>query len=235
MAVAVSSDPSDCDVQVTARTALSAPSIQGTAMYFRGSRMRLNGFATLKGSPGDSTVGWKVGFIQAQWVETNWCSYRGQSNNDGSIFIQRGRAPARTQRACRDCDDSSPIASVFYSVNPQHGETAVGVAGSHFPLVLRVHHSDEPSDACPLTLQNILTGKTNYLREAQFEFLFCTLLSAQEPSGSFRHLIGVYWNTRWQYTFEQPGYRAKVNARGTSADIGMPFRVATSIPASLRS
>jgi hypothetical protein len=123
MAVTVSADPSDCEVRVTARTLLSAPSIQGTTMYFRGARMRLSGFATLKGSPGDSASGWKVGFIQAQWVETNWCSYRGQTNNDGSIFIQRGRPPARTQRACRDCDDSRPISSVFYSVNPQHGET----------------------------------------------------------------------------------------------------------------
>jgi hypothetical protein len=37
--------------------------------------------------------------------------------------------------------------------------------------------------------------------------------------------MGVYWNTRWQYTFEQPGYRANVNVRGTGAHVGKPFRV----------
>ena len=36
-----------------------------------------------------------------------------------------------------------------------------------------------------------LNGKINFLHEAQFEFLFCTLLGVQDPTGSFSHLAGL--------------------------------------------
>jgi hypothetical protein len=223
MAVTVSSNPSDCELLVAARPASGVPSIEGNGMFLTASPIRLTGFATLLGNPGDSGAGWKVGFIQAQWVETNWCSYRGAVASDGSIFIQRGKAPSRSKQACRDCVDHSPMANVFYNIGPNEGGVALGAAG-RFPMVLRVRHQDQPRDRCPLTLQNTLTGKTNFLHEAQFEFLFCTLLSVQDPAGNFQHLMGVYWNVRWQYTFTQPGYRATVKPLGTGAVVGAPFR-----------
>jgi hypothetical protein len=117
------------------------------------------------------------------------------------------------------------MASVFYSTNPLHREVAQGAAGDRFPLVLRVNHTDQPTDSCPLTIRNTLTGKDNFLQEAQFEFFFCTTLSVQDPAGQFTHLLGVYWNTRWHYSFSQPGNRAQVNPQGTGATIGHPFRV----------
>lgn len=223
MAVTVSPHPSDYQLLVTGHPAPGVPAIEGNGMFFTASPVRLSGFATLLGNAGDSALGWKVGFIQVQWVETNWCAYRGAASNDGSIFIQRGKMPARSQQACRDCVDRTPVASVFYSTDPTDGELVSGNGNSAYPLVLRVKHQDQPRDRCPLTIQNSLTAKPNFLHEAQFEFLFCTLLSVQEPTGGFRHLTGVYWNLRWQYTFAQPGYRATLKPAGTGATISAPF------------
>jgi hypothetical protein len=92
------------------------------------------------------------------------------------------------------------------------------------PQVLRVSHYDLPAEACPLKLQNTLTGKPNFLREVQLEFLFCTLLSVQDPSGTFHHLMGAYWNVRWRYTFDQPGYKPTLKSAGTGAYVSPPFR-----------
>jgi hypothetical protein len=48
---------------------------------------------------------------------------------------------------------------------------------------------------------NSLTNQVNYLREAQLEFLFCTILSAQDPAGNFHHFAHFYWNVLWQAVF----------------------------------
>ena len=93
MAVTVSPHPSDYQLLVTGHPAPGVPAIEGNGMFFTASPVRLSGFATLLGNAGDSALGWKVGFIQVQWVETNWCAYRGAASNDGSIFIQRGKMP----------------------------------------------------------------------------------------------------------------------------------------------
>ncbi len=224
MAVSVSSNPADCDLRVTTAPVITPPRNNGLNMTFPGTEIRLNGFTTLLGSPGDSARGWTAGILQAEWAETNWCSYRGACDTDGSIFIQRGRGPARSQRACRDCVDGVPINAVFYNTLPGAGEVASGMDDAPFPQVLRVRHYDAPGDECPLTLRNSLTGKGNLLREVQFEFMFCATLSVRDPAGAFRHMMGVYWNTRWQYRFEQPGYRAVVNPAGTGCTVGSVFR-----------
>jgi hypothetical protein len=92
-------------------------------------------------------------------------------------------------------------------------------------LVLKVKHYDSPADACPLSLDNTLTRKTNFLREAQFEFLFCTVLTVQDPNGNFRHMMGAYWNIRWHYRFEQLGNRAIMIVAGTGSVVAVPFYV----------
>jgi len=224
MPVTVSPHPSDCELRVTARPIVNAPVIDGANMRFTSTQIGLSGFATLLGSPGDSAMGFNVGFIQAQYVETNWCSYRGAASANGSILVQRGRAPARSQRACRDCVDGTSVTSIFYNTNVAFGEIAPGNRGQPFPQVLRVRHFDQPAETCPLRLRNTLTGQMNLLHEAQLEFLFCALLSVKDPFARFRHLMGVYWNTRWQYTFQQPGFRPIINPAGTGSTVGTPFR-----------
>jgi hypothetical protein len=225
MAVTVSPNPSDCRLQMTARPVLGNPTVVNGSMHFACSPIRLHGSVTLHGSPGDSAKGWRAGFLQAQWVETNWSSYRGLSNTDGSMFIQRSRPPARSQRACRDCTPATPLRDIFYSTDPVDGEIATGKAGDTFPLVLNVKHYDSPADGCPLLLKNSLTQKENLLREAQFEFLFCAVLTVQDPNGAFRHVMAVYWNTRWHFQFGQPGNRPTVIPAGTGSVVGTPFRV----------
>jgi len=224
MAVTVSLNPADFDLKIISPPLIQPPVIAGSNMRFSGSKIELSGFATLLGQPSDSPQGWKIGFIQAQWVETNWSSYRGLHHAEGSIFIQRGRTPARLQRVCRDCVDRTPVAAIFYNTRPGAGELAFAKASDSFPLVLPVRHYDSPADECILKLQNTLTGKPNFLREAQFEFLFYATLSVQGPSGAFRHLVGVYWNVRWQYIFDQPGFRPQVVPAGTGATVSGPFR-----------
>lgn len=166
-----------------------------------------------------------MGFLQAQWAETSWCSYRGPSNYDGSIFVQRGMPPPRSQRACRDCTPATPLRDIFYSTDPVDGEMAMGKSGDTFPLVLNVRHYDSPADGCPLMLKNSLTQKDNLLREAQFEFLFCAILTVQDPNGAFRHMMAVYWNTRWHFRFERPGNRSTVIPAGTGSVVGTPFHM----------
>jgi hypothetical protein len=58
-----------------------------------------DGEVMVHGDAADSLVGWTFGFIQLERVETNWGYYRGQFNRDGSLFLQRGRRPARPSLA----------------------------------------------------------------------------------------------------------------------------------------
>ncbi len=70
-----------------------------------------------------------------------------------------------------------------------------------FPKTLTVHHFDQPGDDAVAVVTNSLTGEDNFIREAQLEFLFCTVLSARDPAGNFHHLKSFYWNVRWQARF----------------------------------
>ena len=49
---------------------------------------------------------------------------------------------------------------------------------------------------------NSLTGKPNYLSEAQLEFHFCTALAVRDGTGKFHQLASFYWNMHWQATFK---------------------------------
>jgi hypothetical protein len=229
--MAVSIDPSSAKLNLTARPRVNTPVVSGADMSFTGTSIQAAGEIKLLGNPGDSAAGWRLGFIQAQWIETNWCSYRGQHNNDGSIFIQRARPPARPHQACRDCVDSSPVSNIFYSAIPAHREVASGAAGATFPLKLTVTHFDQPSETCVLVEQNTRTGKPNYLSEAQLEFHFCTVLSVQDPTGNFHHQLAFYWNMRWQCTFHptsfavpSPNFRITVVPAGTGSNVGHIIR-----------
>jgi hypothetical protein len=53
---------------------------------------------------------------------------------------------------------------------------------------------------------NSLTGKNNWLREAQLEFHFCTVLVVRDPALNFTQLKHFYWNTLWQYRFHASAF-----------------------------
>jgi hypothetical protein len=229
--MAVSIKPDSANIKITARPHVNPPAVSGTAMSYTGTPIRATGEVTLLGAPGDSAAGWTVGFVQAQWIETNWCYYRGQTAQDGSIFIQRARPPARPNQACCDCVNGSPVSRLFYSTIPAHGEIATGTAGAVFPLTLKVSHFDQPSDSVDLVEMNAHPASgpaaPNFLAESQMEFHFCTILSVLDPAGTFHHLLSFYWNVHWQATFHPTsftnppaGSRVHIVRAGTSANVG---------------
>lgn len=229
--MAISIKPGSAKITVTARPRVNAPAVSGTSMSYTGTPIQATGEVTLLGAPGDSAAGWTVGFVQVQWIETNWCYYRGQASNDGSIFIQRARPPARPNQACCDCVDGSPANKLFYSTIPAHGEIATGAAGDVLPLKLTVSHFDQPADAVNLVEMNAHPAsglaKPNFLAESQMEFHFCTILSVREPVGTFHHLLSFYWNVHWEATFQPKnftnppsGFRINVVPAGSKANVG---------------
>ena len=168
----------------------SRPTVTGGRAHFNCSEITATGSVTLIGS--QPAAGWALGFIQVEWVDTNWLYYRGRLDNHGSIFFQRSRAPARPIRACRDVD---PETDIFYDT------PATVIPSDSFPKTLNVDHSDEPGDSAAAVVTNSLTGEDNFIREAQLEFLFCTVLTALDPAGNYHHLKSFYWNVRWQARF----------------------------------
>jgi hypothetical protein len=212
------------NITITARPTVNTPAPNGAVMDFTGTPVTANGSVILDGDAGDTAVGWSVGFLQAQWIETNWCFYRGQTNGDGSIFLQRARAPARPAQACRDT--FTPVGQIFYDTTPGTAELVQGAATDTFPLTMNVSHFDQPSDNMNLIEQNGLTGKPNFLAEAQLEFFFCTVLTVRDPGNAFHHQCSFYWNQRWQATFTPtsftpptPTFRVHVLKEGTGSGV----------------
>jgi hypothetical protein len=224
--------PNSAKITITRRPGVLADTANLTLATFANTAVQATGEVTLLGNPGESAAGWRLGYIQAEWVETNWVYYRGLSNADGSLFINRARAPSRTQRATRDTLDNSTAGAgstvnlVFYDGQNQIGGVADGTAAAVFPLTLNVAHRDTPNLRVRMQETNELTGATNYLREAQFEFMFVTVLSLRDPAGAFHHLAAFYWNVRHQSRFSPQltagaltGFSARPTAGGTGSGI----------------
>src|SRR5437660_4907042 len=158
------------------------PAVNHGTVDFECTEITADGSLTLTGSK--LAAGWQLGFIQVEWVDTNWLYYRGRHNDHGSIFFQRSRAPTRPIKACRDVD---PETDIFYDTPDTVDATDA------FPKKLEIHHSDQPSEHCKAVVTNSLTGEDNFIREAQLEFLFCTVLTALDPAGTYHHLKAFYW------------------------------------------
>jgi hypothetical protein len=206
--MAVSIIPGSAVVHVTSRPSVGAPRISASAVAFPGGGwIRAKGRVQFQVAPGDSATNWYAGFIQAQWIETNWGYYRGQSNSDGSAFYQRARPPARPAQGCRDT--VGPVSDVFYAA--QAGYRAPIPAGPYMarrPVDVSAKFEDQPADSFPLSVTNNATHKPNYLAEAQLEFHFCTVFVVRDPSGKFYQLKHFFWNAHWQYRFNHRGFPA---------------------------
>lgn len=223
---AVSIVPGSAQIRVTQHPSAPAPTFSATEIQFRSHGLIAQGSVQLRGSAGDSAAGWRAGFIQAQWIETNWVYYRGQQNSHGSIFFQRARPPARASQACRDCLNTAPLNDMFYGelTNGFHLQLEAA-AGAPFPITLQPNHRDFPNESINLVERNATTHQDNYLREAQLEFFFCTVLTVREPGGRFHLLKSIYWNVRWQVTVNHTNtggtlrFTAHLNPQGTGSGI----------------
>lgn len=206
--MAVSVVPGSAGVTITSRPSVGAPRIGTSDVAFPGGGwIRAKGSVKFNVSPGDATSNWYAGFIQAQWIETNWGYYRGQSNNDGSAFYQRARPPARPSQSCRDT--VGPVSDVFYSTSANYRSSIpAGPYMAGRPMTVSAKFEDQPSDSFPLSVTNATTHQANYLTEVQLEFHFCTVFVVQDPSGNFQQLKHFFWNAHWQYRFNHGGYPA---------------------------
>jgi hypothetical protein len=171
--------------------------------------MKMIGQCKITGASGDNPAGWTLGFIQLQWIETNWGYYQGEKDVDGSCLERRDRPPARPAQGCRD---TLALGGILFDNKPGH-DRAVAGTGTAFPVNMSATFSDAPNDSYPLTRANSRTKKTNFLREVQLEFHFCTILALMDPDpgrqvralldleNAFRYLKHVLWNVHWQAKF----------------------------------
>jgi hypothetical protein len=189
--------PGSSHITLGAYPRVSLPSVKLGDALFECSKIETTGSAVLTGS--QPAAGWQLGFIQVEWLDTSWLYYRGRQNSHGSIFFQRSRPPTRPIKACRDVD---PETEIFY--DPPTTVTAA----DGFPKTLTIHHYDKPGDTAKAVVKNSLTGEDNFIREAQLGFLFCTVLTARDPAGSYHHLKSFYWNVRWQARFQPHNFNS---------------------------
>lgn len=127
------------DIRITKRPALApaGPNQAGNGVSFSlAQEIEAVGSVTFAGRAGDSGAGWSVGFLQAEWVETNWGVYRGDTVADGSVFVQRARPPARPKQACLDADSPTDL---FYGLPSDEQIVPAGSIGRRF----------RPSPPCP--------------------------------------------------------------------------------------
>ena len=227
-------------ILINQRPGVSPPVLFGAEARFSSTGIILSGQVTLLGNAPHLPGAWWAGFIQVEWVETNWAYYRGKDKVDGSLLVQMGRAPARLRQACRDTLDApvrQPVNGIFYgppnyvwpaTSNARYQESA---APGTVPVTLNPRHRDFPFDQKPLVRRNAKTGKVNFLSEVQLEFHFCTMLAVRDEAGLFAILKHLYWNLRWQAKFEPSNFAMAasaagwkpptVEALGTGANVGV--------------
>jgi len=219
-------DQHSAQIVINSRPVVNAPTVAGARASFTCSNITATGTVRLTGAAGDNPAGWVLGFIQAQWIETNWVYYQGQARNNGSLLLQRGKPPARPAQGCRDTVNA--VGAIWYNA-AQNGAAAAGMG---FPLTLTANFFDQPSDGCQLMELNGMTGVNNFLHEAQFEFHFCTVLAVRDPANTFHQLMSFYWNARWQARFQPPNAAAPGAphwtitpvAAGTGSNVGHIIR-----------
>ena len=180
-------------------------------------KIKIQGDLQLDGNKGESAKGWRIGFIQVLLVETCYAYYRGQSNTDGSIFIQLAQPPAYIRGVCRDTLDNAN--TIFYKLTPDYDSVnnvyepppLIKSPTGNFPIPVQTYISDNPFIFWNLEELNNQTKKKNYLQEAGFNYRFCTVLSAQDPKGIFHHQAHFYWQVAAQATFTPLVYSPKVS------------------------
>ncbi|HLJ46477.1 MAG TPA: hypothetical protein VKU01_10745 [Bryobacteraceae bacterium] len=226
--MAISVVPGSGNIRLTNRPAVGAPVINdptADVTFPIAQQIRAVGSARFNIGAADPIAGWFLGWLQAQWIETNWGYYRGQTNGDGSAFYQRARPPARPSQACRDT--FGPVGQIFYGVEPTRRAVLPAGPSPAGGALVSTNFNDGPSDTYPLSVTNNLTHKTNWLREVQLEFHFCTVLVVRDPAGNFTQLKSFYWNTHWQYRFHASVFpmtaahtRSEAIAGGVAANVG---------------
>ena len=212
--MAISVVPRSASVTIT-EPIPKLPFVAASGMRFMDTELYAVCQCQITGPPTDKPRGWTLGTIQLLWVTTNWAYYRGQNNGDGDCFLQYARPPARPEQECRDTYSSG---SIFVETMPQFGIFQFVAQNFYrFPIIMTASFKDQPVITHPLTRFNSLTSKTNFLREVQIEWHFCTVFSLRNPeplrgsdaggvAGTYTHLKHFFWNQHWHVQCEPTDY-----------------------------
>lgn len=163
----------------------------------------------LTGNAGEDVANWTLGFIQLKYIGTDHARYRGATVRHGSSLVTNSN-----QIVCRDTDVGST--EVWYDSLKSGGTLGPNgtnklAAGTVLPaakfLDVRAHLFDNPGRYWDSVRTNtaVVGHPDNFLHYAVGELLFCTMLVAQEPGGTFHLLKHFYWNVIWEHTFKRDG------------------------------
>jgi hypothetical protein len=157
----------------------------------------LNGGATPGGgSFNPRTAPWKLGFMQARVLETNWAYYRGTSEGQGGVLVDN--VANQSVAICRDYDRG--LGHVWYegSANPAD---CYGVPNPAMPAPWSVvfHFGDQPQHDIFPYHHNARTSARNYLDEGRVALAFVTTLTELAGQNRFVHHRHFFWSVIWHF------------------------------------
>ncbi|WP_257862937.1 hypothetical protein [Variovorax sp. ZS18.2.2] len=185
--------------------------------------------AGLHGTANEVVDGWLLGFVQLQFIETNYATYRGRSSRDGG-----SKHSWSHNVLCRDTDEKCP--GLFY--DPQKKRTPAQFRGVCAPTRLdatgrvdmETGFGDAPLQRFDTVVTNTTTGRPNFLHHADIAFHFCTMLVVGDPLHRFTVLRHFYWNVRWEAHFAPGADDAPHETRRDHFDINVQRHVHSGIP-----
>jgi hypothetical protein len=139
---------------------------------------------------------WKLGFMQARSLETQWSYYRGSQESDGCVI--NDKVSKQAQGICRDYDRG--LGHVFWegSKNPAD---CYGIPDPALkpPWTVTFCFGDQPKGDVPDSVTNPKTGKKNYLHEGRLSMGFVTTMTELAGPGRFVHHRHFMWTVVWHY------------------------------------
>jgi hypothetical protein len=141
---------------------------------------------------------WKVGYMQLQTMEVNWAYYRGESDGDGCVFVDK--VVNRRVGACRDVKSEGAL---WYEISgnrddcyavPQGINAAKRAPWNDVWFVVGDSPTTDWAFEVPNNLRN---GTPNYLYEFRAAQQFLTLVVQQDRSGRLSFLRHFTWKVVW--------------------------------------
>lgn len=186
------------------------------------------GIVELSGTANENVAGWKLGFFQLQFVETNYSTYRGRASAGGSTRVSGSHS-----RLCRDTDEGNPALwydpEDFSSTDSRGLFRATTLPGTG-RVEMKTGFGDAPTQSFDTEIQNTRTLMPNFLHHSDIAFHFCTMLVVEDPHHNFTVLKHFYWNIRWEAHFQTDASGRSQIARVDHFDLNIQRRVHSGIP-----
>lgn len=245
LSVVKNSDPSDINVIQPGGPDPAAPltkTLLSGAAQLRSPEIEARATVTVRGTSGDDVGLWRIGFIQLKYITTDWAHYRGEKEEEGSVFLAMDRPPSRQPGYCRDTLASNTIGGVFQRlpfVGPitfYYGEqglngsmfadlsTAVLPLGAVVPpsghFDVRLRFTDQPQRFYDLMKVNSKTNRFNWMYSLMNSAAYATVLAVQKgPGQPIEALKYFQWNMRWRAHFERKAGNTVLKVPQQSGDV----------------